>query len=149
MRPCLSWPAWARNPCQGTVPGSQAIRGQVTSGGAPVKRLDAWSPGRSRTGRWAAQRPARVRMAEHLRCAIARFDPVDGVSDAEQAHSRRVAADRAWKRILAAARHYDADVSVDDWRDLASGGRTASAEPGTPIARPGAACLRVCLGCAR
>jgi hypothetical protein len=40
---------------------------------------------------------------------------VEGVSDAER--------DRAWKRIRAAARRYDVDVSADDWRDLAKGGK--------------------------
>src|ERR1700739_148293 len=37
--------------------------------------------------------------ASHVRNAIARFDQVEGVTDAER--------DEAWKRILAAARRYD------------------------------------------
>ena len=53
--------------------------------------------------------------ARHVRNAIARFDQVEGVSDAER--------DQAWKRILAAARRYDVDVSAEDWRDLAKGGK--------------------------
>jgi hypothetical protein len=53
--------------------------------------------------------------ARHVRNAIARFDQVEGVSDAER--------DRAWQRIRAAARRYDVDVSEDDWRDLAKGGK--------------------------
>ena len=53
--------------------------------------------------------------ARHVRNAIARFDQVEGVSDAER--------DRAWKRIQAAAKRYDVDVSADDWRDLAQGGK--------------------------
>jgi len=52
--------------------------------------------------------------ARHVRNAIARFDQVEGVSDAER--------DKAWKRILAAAQRYDVDVSESDWRDLAKGG---------------------------
>ena len=52
--------------------------------------------------------------ARHVRNAIARFDQVEGVSDAER--------DRAWQRILAAAKRYDVDVSESDWRDLAHGG---------------------------
>jgi hypothetical protein len=52
--------------------------------------------------------------ARHVRNAIARFDQVEGVSDAER--------DRAWKRILAAAKRYDVEVSESDWRDLAKGG---------------------------
>jgi hypothetical protein len=53
--------------------------------------------------------------ARHVRKAIARFDQVEGVSDAER--------DRAWKRILAAAKRYDVDVSASSWRDLAKGGK--------------------------
>ena len=53
--------------------------------------------------------------ARHVRNAIARFDQVEGVSDAER--------DQAWKRIKAAARHYDVEVSASSWRDLAKGGK--------------------------
>ena len=53
--------------------------------------------------------------ARHVRNAIARFDQVEGVSDAER--------DQAWKRIQAAAKRYDVDVSEADWRDLAKGGK--------------------------
>jgi hypothetical protein len=53
--------------------------------------------------------------ARHVRNAIARFDQVEGVSDAER--------DRAWERILAAAKRYDVEVSESSWRDLAKGGK--------------------------
>ncbi len=53
--------------------------------------------------------------ARHVRNAIARFDQVEGVSDAER--------DRAWQRILAAAKRYDVEVSESSWRDLAKGGK--------------------------
>jgi hypothetical protein len=52
--------------------------------------------------------------ARHVRNAIARFDQVEGVSDAER--------DRAWKRIQAAAKRYGVDVSEASWRDLSHGG---------------------------
>lgn len=52
--------------------------------------------------------------ARHVRNAIARFDQVEGVSDKER--------DQAWKRILAAAKRYDVEVSESDWRDLSEGG---------------------------
>jgi hypothetical protein len=52
--------------------------------------------------------------ARHVRNAIARFDQVEGVSDAER--------DEAWKRILAAAKRHDVEVSERSWRDLAHGG---------------------------
>jgi hypothetical protein len=53
--------------------------------------------------------------AGHVRNAIARFNQVEGVSDAER--------DRAWKRIRAAAKRFDVEVSESDWRDLAKGGK--------------------------
>lgn len=53
--------------------------------------------------------------ARHVRNAIARFDQVEGVSDQER--------DQAWKRILAAAKRYDVDVSESSWRELAKGGK--------------------------
>ena len=53
--------------------------------------------------------------ARHVRNAISRFDQVEGVSDAER--------DKAWKRILAAAKRFDVEVSEADWRDLAKGGK--------------------------
>jgi hypothetical protein len=53
--------------------------------------------------------------ARHVRNAIARFDQVEGVSDAER--------DKAWKRILSAAKRFDVEVSEADWRDLAEGGK--------------------------
>ena len=53
--------------------------------------------------------------AAHVRNAIARFDQVKGVSDAER--------DRAWKRILDAAKRYDIEVEADNWRELFKGGK--------------------------
>jgi uncharacterized protein DUF6582 len=58
--------------------------------------------------------------ASHVRNAIARFDQVEGVSDPER--------DQAWKRILAAAKRYDVEVSASDWRDLAKGGKDRKTE---------------------
>lgn len=48
--------------------------------------------------------------ARHVRNAIARFNQVEGVSDRER--------DQAWKRIQAAAKKFDVDISADDWRQL-------------------------------
>ncbi|HEX4580000.1 MAG TPA: DUF6582 domain-containing protein [Candidatus Dormibacteraeota bacterium] len=56
--------------------------------------------------------------ARHVRNAIARFDQVEGVSDAER--------DRAWKRIKAAAKKHDVEIEADSWRDLLKGGKTGS-----------------------
>jgi hypothetical protein len=46
---------------------------------------------------------------------------VESVSDAEP--------DRAWKRILAAAKRYDVNVSESDWRELAKGGKDRKRQP--------------------
>jgi hypothetical protein len=62
-----------------------------------------------------AERKEPLTDARHVRNAIARFNQVEGVSDAER--------DKAWKRILAAAKRYDVEVSESDWRDLAKGGK--------------------------
>lgn len=51
----------------------------------------------------------------HVRNAIARFNQVGGVSDRER--------DRAWKRILAAAKKFGVEVSEASWRELAHHGR--------------------------
>jgi hypothetical protein len=52
--------------------------------------------------------------ARHVRNAIARFNQVEGVTDAQR--------DEAWKRITAAAKRYDVHVSESDWRELSKGG---------------------------
>jgi hypothetical protein len=56
--------------------------------------------------------------ARHVRNAIARFDQVEGVSDAER--------DAAWKRIRAAARRFGVEVHVKGWRSLMKGGRSGT-----------------------
>ena len=48
--------------------------------------------------------------ASHVRNAIARFDQVEGVSDSDR--------DAAWKRIKAAAKKHDVEVSETSWREL-------------------------------
>lgn len=53
--------------------------------------------------------------ASHVRNAVARFDQVQGVSDAER--------DLAWQRILIAARRYGVQVQAQGWRQLRLGPR--------------------------
>jgi hypothetical protein len=48
--------------------------------------------------------------AVHVRNAIARFNQVKGVSDADR--------DAAWKRIKAAAKKFDVEVSEKSWREI-------------------------------
>ncbi len=57
-----------------------------------------------------AHRKEPLENASHVRNAVARFDQVQGVSDAER--------DAAWKRIEAAARRYGVNLNEADWRDL-------------------------------
>jgi hypothetical protein len=51
--------------------------------------------------------------ARHVRNAIARFDQVKDVTNAER--------DRAWKRIVKAAKKFGVEVSERDWRELFKG----------------------------
>ncbi len=50
--------------------------------------------------------------AAHVRNAIARFNQVQGVTDAER--------DEAWIRIKAAAKKHGVEVEENDWRELKS-----------------------------
>jgi len=51
--------------------------------------------------------------AAHVRNAIARFNQVEGVGDAER--------DEAWKRIRAAAKKFGVEVSEKSWREIGKG----------------------------
>ena len=64
------------------------------------------------------QRKEPLTDARHVRNAVARFNQVEGVSNAER--------DRAWKKIRAAARKYDVEISERGWRELVSGGNKAA-----------------------
>ena len=46
---------------------------------------------------------------------MARFDQVEGVTDAER--------DRAWRRIEAAAKKFGVDIEEKSWHELSSGGK--------------------------
>ena len=48
--------------------------------------------------------------AKHVRNAVARFDQVEGVSNADR--------DRAWRRIREAARRYGVEIHERGWRHL-------------------------------
>ena len=60
------------------------------------------------------ERKEPINDARHVRNAIARFDQVEGVSDAER--------DAAWKRIRAAARKYGVHIHARGWRSLMKSG---------------------------
>jgi hypothetical protein len=61
------------------------------------------------------QRKEPLTDAKHVRNAVARFDQVEGVTDADR--------DRAWRRIRAAARTFDVEITARGWRQLFEGGK--------------------------
>jgi hypothetical protein len=63
-----------------------------------------------------AERKEPLNDASHVRNAIARFDQVEGVSEAER--------DRAWRRIRAAARRHGVEIEVRGWRQLMAARRS-------------------------
>ena len=62
-----------------------------------------------------AERKEPLSDAAHVRNAIARFDQVEGVTDAER--------DQAWQRIRAAAGKSGVHIEEGDWRDLFARGK--------------------------
>jgi len=56
------------------------------------------------------QRKEPLEDASHVRNAVARFDQVQGVSDAER--------DEAWTRIQAAAKRFGVEIHEGSWREL-------------------------------
>ena len=56
------------------------------------------------------QRKEPLENASHVRNAVARFEQVKDVSDAER--------DAAWQRIQTAARRYGVELREAGWRDL-------------------------------
>jgi hypothetical protein len=77
-----------------------------------MAKLDSDDRNELKRGEFAfpKQRKEPLEDAQHVRNAIARFDQVEGVSDAER--------DEAWKRIKAAAKKFDVDVSEKSWHEL-------------------------------
>jgi len=53
--------------------------------------------------------------AAHVRNAIARFNQVKGVTDAER--------DEAWKRIKRAAKRFDVEINEKSWHELSDHGK--------------------------
>ena len=77
-----------------------------------MSRLDADKRNDLGKGEFAfpKQRKEPLEDAQHVRNAIARFDQVKDVTDAER--------DEAWKRIKAAAKKFDVDVNEKSWHEL-------------------------------
>jgi hypothetical protein len=83
-----------------------------TSGGLAMATLGTRRQNRMPAERFAfpKQRKEPISDAAHVRNALARFDQVEGVSDADR--------DAAWRRIRAAARKYGVEVHARGWRQL-------------------------------
>jgi hypothetical protein len=77
-----------------------------------VSRLDEEDRDRLARRQFAfpKQRKEPLEDASHVRNAVARFDQVEGVSDAER--------DEAWKRIQAAAKKFGVKLEERSWREL-------------------------------
>jgi hypothetical protein len=77
-----------------------------------VSRLDEEDRDRLERRQFAfpKQRKEPLEDASHVRNAVARFDQVEGVSDAER--------DEAWKRIRAAAKKFGVKLEERSWREL-------------------------------
>jgi hypothetical protein len=56
------------------------------------------------------QRKEPLENASHVRNAVARFNQVEGVTDAER--------DAAWKRIQSAARKFNVELHESSWREI-------------------------------
>jgi predicted Ser/Thr protein kinase len=99
---------------------------------APAKKASAKKASAKKTSSGAMTEAARDRLsdakfafpderkeplndAKHVRNAIARFDQVEDVSDAER--------ERAWKRIKTAAKKFGVEIEASGWRELMSGGK--------------------------
>ena len=57
-----------------------------------------------------SERKAPLIDASHVRNALARFDQVDGVTEADR--------EQAFANIKAAAKHYDVEAAEDNWKQL-------------------------------
>lgn len=62
------------------------------------------------------QRKEPLNDARHVRNAVARFDQVEDVSDAQR--------EAAWRRIRSAARKYGVELTHKSWRELMKDGKT-------------------------
>ena len=77
-----------------------------------MSKLDTGHRNKLQEGQFAFpdERKEPLENASHVRNAIARFDQVKGVSDAER--------DAAWKRIEAAGNRFGVEIKEKSWREL-------------------------------
>ncbi|MDP3653270.1 MAG: hypothetical protein Q8R67_16470 [Rhodoferax sp.] len=74
----------------------------------------------SRQFAFPAQRKEPIENASHVRNALARFNQVEGVTDAER--------DEAWRHIQAAAQKFGVEIHETHWRQLGEAQAEKSAE---------------------
>ncbi len=86
--------------------------------GKPGNRGDL----RASTFAFPKQRKEPLTNGSHVRNALARFDQVKGVSDADR--------DRAFARIKKAAKHFGVSVGESHWRQLGGKKRARKRGPG-------------------
>jgi hypothetical protein len=65
---------------------------------------------------FARERKEPITDARHVRNAISRFDQVDNVTDKER--------DRAWRKIVRAAKKFHVELGESDWREFVDGAKT-------------------------
>jgi hypothetical protein len=97
---------------------ARKVQGHPTSGKKKMSGLGTAKKNRVQKASFAfpEKRKEPLTDAGHVRNAIARFDQVEDVTDAER--------DKAWKRIRKAAKRYGVKVSTKNWRKLAKGGKS-------------------------
>jgi hypothetical protein len=94
--------------------GRSGILKIAASGGMVMAKLDQEDRNSMSGGEYAfpKERKEPLENASHVRNAVARFNQVKGVSDAER--------DEAWKRIEAAAKKFGVELEERSWRELKS-----------------------------
>jgi hypothetical protein len=100
---------------------AQRSRGEQSSARGPEGPMRAAKRGELSDAEFAfpAERKEPLTDPVHVRNAIARFDQVEGVTDAER--------DEAWRRIKTAARRHGVEIEADDWHDLFAAAKAKSA----------------------
>jgi hypothetical protein len=111
-------PQGAKIPKQSTGMSTSAGDGTSTRAGTSVK---AKLP--DNVYAFPKERKEPLTDAKHVRSAIARFDQVEGITDAEK--------DAAWKRIIKSAKKYDVEVHESNWRELGQASKSPSSKKTT------------------
>jgi hypothetical protein len=104
---------WARHRPRAVAPGTEfaGLRSRDFRRSA-VTKLDAEHRNAIDSKQFAfpKERKEPLENASHVRNAIARFNQVEGVGDAER--------DEAWKLIKAAAKKFGVEVNEKSWREI-------------------------------